>query len=147
MSIVNINDVCFPLKEFSHLQFGSGSPRMHIHKCDDYTILVFSSGKCRIMGCKIALTSSDILPFGVTISRIQSITVTFKLNMMVNLPRLARAPNCSWEPEIFPALRLLDFNPLCVNVFGSGKVVILGIRNLRYKKIIRRICKFVYKHI
>ena len=146
MKTVNINYKCSALEQYSHLPFRHGSPRMYIHKCDGFKIIVFSSGKCRIMGCKAPLASTDVLPLGAVITGIFSVTVTFNLYMLVNLHKLARSCNSSWEPELFPALRLLDFKPLCVNVFGTGNVVILGLRNLHYDKIHRQISKLVYKH-
>ena len=40
-----------------------------------------------------------------------------------------------FEPELFPALRYIKYNPLCVNIFSSGKVVILGLKTLDFKSI------------
>ena len=44
-----------------------------------------------------------------------------------------------YEPELFPALRLTTFDPLCVNVFMSGKCVILGLKHLNYVKHVNRV--------
>ena len=83
------------------------------------------------MGLKRALDFS--LPIRVTNLELQSITAVFDLGQMVNLRKLATQvlPRGSfvYEPELFPALRLTSFNPMCVNVFSTGKIVILGLRN------------------
>ena len=44
-----------------------------------------------------------------------------------------------YEPELFPALRYKKYNPLCVNIFASGKIVILGIRSLDYQATVAEI--------
>lgn len=95
------------------------------------TMIIFPSGKCRIMGLTKALTTNTVLPFKVNDLKIQSITTIVKYHSSINLIELAqRLPVKSYwfEPEIFPALRLLHFNPICVNIFSSGKVVILGMK-------------------
>ena len=60
----------------------------------------------------------------------QSVTVVEKLNQTLNLHKLSVMLDCDamYEPELFPALRFLKFNPMCVNIFSTGKVIILGIR-------------------
>jgi len=52
--------------------------------------------------------------------------------MTINLQKLAEKTNCIYEPEIFPGLRLIVFNPLCVNIFHSGKLVITGLKTLDF---------------
>ena len=59
-------------------------------------------------------------------------SMTFNLGHGVNLIKLSQilqhnGDSFIFEPEIFPALRLTKFNPLCVNIFSSGKCVILGL--------------------
>ena len=44
-----------------------------------------------------------------------------------------------FEPELFPALRYNKYNPLCVNIFSSGKIVILGLKNLNFKSMVNAI--------
>jgi TATA-box binding protein (TBP) (component of TFIID and TFIIIB) len=41
-----------------------------------------------------------------------------------------------FEPELFSALRYLKYNPLCVNIFSSGKIVMLGLKTLDYKHLV-----------
>ena len=47
----------------------------------------------------------------------------------MNLYKLCDAyNNILYEPELFPAARLCMFNPLCVNVFHTGSVIVCGLR-------------------
>ena len=107
-------------------------------------LLVFPSGKCRLMGFKIPITAEEIsdLPFHINNLQIQSMSLVINLQRYINLYKLARnLPRGSsmYEPELFPALRLCQFNPLCVNVFNSGKVVVLGVKELTNQNLIEQI--------
>ena len=133
MTTVSINYVGKIVESINHLQFRNTPPIMCVLKC--------VCKKCRLMGCKRPITSLDDLPVKVLITRIQSVTVTVDLGRQINLNRLGGM----YEPEIFPAARLVQFNPLCVNVFASGKVVILGLRSLhRHEKIIQRLTNQIF---
>jgi len=118
---------------------------MHVHKCriNDglITIIIFKTRQCRIMGCKKPLTSLSNLPYNIQLERIQSVTVTYNYGRNINLRNLSLmvVARTIFEPELFPALRLTQFNPLCVNVFASGKVVITGLKTLHTKKIIAEV--------
>ena len=92
------------------------------------------------MGCKKEL-NPDTLPFEIIDIQLQSITITLDLNTKINLFKLAKllSKEAMFEPELFPALRVLTYNPLCVNMFSSGKVVITGIRTFEYKHILSHI--------
>ena len=61
---------------------------------------------------------------------LQSLSLTLQLSVTIHLPNLhaIMGKQSKYDPEIFPAVRLLEYNPLCVNVFSSGKVVIFGLR-------------------
>jgi len=112
-------------------------------------MIIFPSGKCRIMGLKRALDFA--LPIRVTNLELQSITAVYNLGQAVNLRKLATQvlPRGSfvYEPELFPALRLTSFNPMCVNVFSTGKIVILGLRQFNCSDLIGQILDLlqVYK--
>ena len=129
------------MKKFSFPPFLE-PPRQKIIKLSNLTLLIFPSGKCRLMGLCKPLTDISSLPVKVTDLKIQSITVVFDLGYELNLLRLSRqlSPRtCMFEPELFPALRLTHFNPLCVNVFASGKIVVLGLKQLSYHNILKDI--------
>jgi len=98
-------------------------------------MLVFPSGKFRLMGVKRPLSGLDFLelPLYPASIELQSATVTDNYRSYVSLSRLANrltSQRCSYEPELFPAARLLQFRPMCVNVFASGTIVILGVKHL-----------------
>lgn len=97
------------------------------------SMLVFPSGKFRLMGVKNPLTSYENLPLLPATMTLQSCTITGNYGDRIHLSTLANdltSRRCTYEPELFPAARLLDFNPLCVNVFSTGKIVILGVKDL-----------------
>ena len=93
-------------------------------------LLLFPSGKCRLMGLKKPLSEDMQLPFKIYNLEIQSVTVTYNVGHEINLLKLAKQmpfKERMFEPELFSALRMTKFNPICVNVFSTGKVVILGL--------------------
>ena len=125
-------------------------PQALTFKCKNgATLLVFSSGKCRVMGCKTPITSiaHGMFPLPVKITHIQSVTATVDLGYSVNLIKLAQhlgSQSCMFEPEIFPALRITKkFNPVCVNVFASGKVTILGLKTINISSICQKIKSYL----
>ena len=96
-------------------------------------MLVFPSGKFRLMGLKKPIRSYENLPLLPASMTLQSATVIGNYGECINLNILATeltSRRCIYEPELFPAARLLDFNPLCVNVFSTEKIVILGVKDL-----------------
>jgi len=100
---------------------------------DGVRMMVFPSGKFRLMGVKQPLTSYDGLPLMPATMTLQSATIVGNYGESINLRALAADLTSRWciyEPELFPAARLLEFNPLCVNVFSTGKIVILGVKEL-----------------
>lgn len=116
----------------SKMKFPIGKPSQIVDKSGKYTIIFFKSGNCRIMGCKKPIEMKH-LQYDIKNIQLQSLTIVVNLNQSVNLYTLARITKCMYEPELFPALRLTKYNPICVNVFASGKVVILGLKNLYYQ--------------
>ena len=149
MSIVNINYKGFVIKSNTHVNhvelLKKQPPQMLTYKAKSgETLLVFASGKCRIMGCKSHITSTNnMFPIPVCITHVQSVTACINLGYTINLYNLAMTigiQDCMFEPEIFPALRITRrFNPLCVNVFASGKVVVLGLKTIHIGKTCRKI--------
>jgi TATA-box binding protein (TBP) (component of TFIID and TFIIIB) len=101
------------------------------------------------MGCKVPIDDRINLPYHIRIERIQSVTIAENIGYGVNLYKLAKSmgSECFFEPELFTALRFTKYNPLCVNIFATGKVMILGLRNLRYQKLLRRIMNDIDFHI
>ena len=136
MQVTNINyrgRVTCPL---SDLKFPNSMapPHMLRFKCKDtMTLLVFKTGKCRLMGCKEPVIYPPKCSVPYILTSMMTITFTMNVGHEINLYKMATTltcKKCMYEPEIFPAARLLQFNPLCVNVFHSGKVVILGAKSM-----------------
>jgi len=76
---------------------------------------------------------SDIYLFIDEPLHLVSQTVVFNLDKVYIPPNLYKIAhelntdrNVLYEPEIFPALSLYHFKPIHINVFTSGKVVVLG---------------------
>lgn len=139
--LVNINYRCTLNREtVQNMRFPTGKPSQILDRLSKCTMVIFRSGKCRIMGCRKPVNIEDI-PYDINNLKIQSITVTANLNMKINLLHLKikLGPLCVYEPELFTALRYTKYNPKCVNVFSSGKVVILGLQSLLYENTVASI--------
>ena len=143
MKIVNISyrgRVTCPLSELK-FSLPMKSPQMLKYKCgNDMKLLVFKSGKCRLMGCKQPITRPIKCEVPYILTSLMSLTLTMDMGegRRVNLYKLAvhlTCKECIYEPELFPAVRLTKFSPLCVNVFQSGKDVILGLKSFTYDKL------------
>lgn len=122
------------------LDFPHAKPQQIIIRTDKYVILIFKSGKCRVMGCKEPLDVAGI-SYGIKNIEIQSVTVVADIGVIINLHHLAQElqAQCMYEPELFPALRYIKYNPLCVNIFSSGKITILGLKTLDYHCLVNDI--------
>ena len=140
MMLSNINYKGYTTESLD-LKF-SYKPKQCVLRYPEYTIIIFPNGKCRIMGCKKPLENNE-LPFKICVKEIQSVTVTASLEMKINLQKLSENSNCIYEPEIFPGLRLIVFNPLCVNIFHSGKIVITGLKTLNFYDDVNNIKTYV----
>lgn len=140
--LANINYRGTLLTSTKQFDFGTWKPRQFVYKCCEYTIIIFQSGKCRIMGCKKELNHST-LPFQIKVDGIQSLTICANLGQVVDLSKLSRklGKECIYEPELFPGLRYTKYNPLCVNVFSTGKIVILGIKTMDYVDFVDSVLK------
>ena len=111
------------------------------------TIIFFSNGKLRIMGCideleatflayKYIMMIDDDCDFQPVYS--QTMTVRVVTNMRINLSKFvhetslaAAAPFLQYEPELFPAVLVKKFKPISVNVFSSGKIIMCGVRDIQ----------------
>jgi TATA-box binding protein (TBP) (component of TFIID and TFIIIB) len=109
------------------------------------TIIFFSNGKMRIMGCNdeleatflcykyTAMLDSDCI-FQPVYQ--QTMTVKVTLNYNINLHYFAKIcfaymSNLQYEPELFPAVLLKSYKPISVNVFSSGKIIICGVKDIQ----------------
>jgi TATA-box binding protein (TBP) (component of TFIID and TFIIIB) len=102
-----------------------------------YTMLLFKSGKFRVMG---KMTDWSVIPIIREVLSeidgeepdvdIQTMTVVYDYEFKVNLQLLADLLNCSLDCECFPALQIRKYKPVHVNIFSSGKVILCGIREI-----------------
>ena len=150
MKIVNINYKGRVKSETPILGLKKVPPYMSVYtNKDGEKLLVFKSGKCRVMGCKKPFNGT--FPVPIEIQEMQSVTVSMDLGHCVNLYQLSKrltCKNCEYEPELFPALRLTSaFNPSCVNVFASGKIMILGLKTFDIEPICKTVKQYIYKHL
>jgi TATA-box binding protein (TBP) (component of TFIID and TFIIIB) len=122
---------------FPHYQKPSPPPHQKIYTLDKgVKLLIFSSGKCRLMGLKEPIGEEKFshLPFMARGLQIQL------SNMMPKKERI-------FEPELFPALRLTKYKPLCVNVFASGKIVIFGLKKLTNQNLLSKIRDYIRSYL
>ena len=120
--ITNINYVGQVSGSIDHLPFRTVPPLMYINKSRNFTLVLFKCGKCRLMGCKRPLQTKivqvdDLL--SVTISRIQSVSVSFDVGGQLSLSQLGNfchreSIRYMFEPELFPALRLSHLMHQCL---------------------------------
>jgi TATA-box binding protein (TBP) (component of TFIID and TFIIIB) len=101
------------------------------------TMLVFNSGAFRMMGRDdsvksdlhifdiVSLFSDDIPDL-----HLQTITVAHDFGRKINLQKLALVEGTILTAENFPAINLIkNFKPVHVNIFSTGKVTIIGIKD------------------
>ena len=82
--IVNINYKGKFLESVDKFSFSDWKPRQYVQKCNDFTLVVFATGSCRIMGCKKELDITT-LPYKIKVLKIQSMTVTANMSQSVKL--------------------------------------------------------------
>ena len=139
--LTNINYKGYTKESLVGFKF-TRKPCQCVLKYPEYTIVLFWNGNCRVMGCKKPIDTAT-LPLNIVIERVQSVSVTIDLKQSINLYSLSEIIPCYYEPEIFPALRLTNFNPLCVNVFHTGKVVITGLKTLDYDNVVNNVTEYI----
>jgi len=112
-------------------------PEQYIIKFDNNsTMLIFKSGKFRVMGnsdpdaainniLNIVNQFTEVIP-SVTL---QTMTGVYRYNQKVHLHKLCLASNGYLDLENFPAVQIKKFHPIHVNVFSSGCVTICGLKN------------------
>jgi TATA-box binding protein (TBP) (component of TFIID and TFIIIB) len=112
------------------------SPKMIRLRVESFTILIFNNGKIRVMGNVGAHTIDSlnalcayILERKVNLNHISD-TIIISLDRPINCYSFAQQyssyTKILYETELFPALSILEFAPTHVNVFHTGKIVILG---------------------
>lgn len=131
-------------------------PQQLIIREPRFSILLFTTGQGRFMG-QITLSKAKTLIDSMSIiySSIESPltnvsqTVVFQLSSMyvpVNLYAFKTyfhlESKIQFEPERFPSVTLHFWDPLHVNIFSSGKVIVLGYNACAYIQTIRDFLEF-----
>ena len=131
--IVNINYKAKLLTPIDKRLYRQLPPSMAVLQTSLCKVIVFKSGKCRLMGLRKPITQQDIENLSVKLILGPIISCTCSINLNTGPLNLAKINDTlkngsHFEPEIFPALRLCGFTPLCVNVFQSRKCIITGLK-------------------
>jgi TATA-box binding protein (TBP) (component of TFIID and TFIIIB) len=141
-------------KQYKKAVMYEQQPQMAVIKSKNLKLVVFKSGKFRVMGpqttagaaCRLAqkyFKTEKIAPL-----EWQTSTVVLDLKRSINLAKLYEHERVGtnrfvyYEPETFPGLTLNCFGSCHVNVFASGKVVITGIKRTNFM-----CCHDVYDHL
>ena len=119
-------------------------PTQLIIKYDKLTIILFTKGAVRVMGnvdedyayLMMALTCEKFTS-EIPDLELQTMTVLVTLSAeQINLYKLHKLIPSTYEFELFPGLRIIKYNPLCVNVFSTGKMLICGLKTFEKMYII-----------
>jgi len=138
IEIANINYKASLLEPIDPALYRRRPPTMATIWVPEYKckVIIFKSGKCRIMGLKREISQTCIdakFPVKLKLGSIMSCTRTIDFQTgLLNLPQIRSrlgVKAAMYEPELFPALRLIRFSPLCINVFHTGKCVITGLKS------------------
>ncbi len=130
-------------------------PRMLRYRQENITILIFNTGKVRFMGrpCEeyeLELLFNDLT--GLVVKNIKKVSETIVLQLdnistPINLHAIAvkHPDKFTFEPEIFIGLHLTCIKDVHVNIFSSGKVVLLGKQAIESISEVLRLCKCFLK--
>ena len=108
-------------------------------------MLVYKTGKFRMIGKTLtygnavgmaAIVFDLVSPYDVVGVELQTMTAAYTHPHRINLPLLASLIQsdsvktlCNYDAEQFPAVQILLWKPIHVNVFASGKVILLGLKS------------------
>ena len=132
---VNLPNLYEKLVKHYDAKLYSQRPRMLRIRYEQLTILIFGTGKVRFMGkpreeYELVLLFSKLTDMDLTCMKLINETVTFQLDIPypVNLLKYAHTyPHIfTFEPELFIGMHISYFKHVHVNMFSTGKVVILG---------------------
>ena len=137
--IVNTNYMGHVIQDINHLKFRH-HPTMAVIKCEEGTLIVFKNKRCRLMGMKKPLSTLDKIPIKIHIERVMSRTIMIDYGKTINLYKFKRD---FYEPEIFPAVKLKKFAPINVNIFGSGKIIVTGVKSKECSRLVRNIIQHI----
>lgn len=123
------------LSNVCHITYQRRAPHQIVVRYSSFSFLLFSSGNFRFMGRLTHNHACDTLDSIITVLNTRIInhpiavshTLTFNLGYTLNLSNVANhITDCTYEPELFPALSINAYKPTHINIFSTGKVVVLG---------------------
>ena len=125
---INLHKTFSRLGEFSKVKLYERHPAMLLIRKNNQTLLLFASGKFRIMGKNIVDSCSNIVkevfPENEINYSLQTETFVHNLDTQINYynvcNKLSGDRLIRYEPEIFCAIELLHWAPTHVNIFHSG---------------------------
>ena len=113
---------------------------------NDSTMLLFKTGKFRIMGRTLSLADAlknvcivtSLKTRKIPVLELQTMTAvhTFDHHLYLDILRNliqgnSRSTLCRYDAEHFPAVQVVKYKPIHVNVFATGKIVICGLKDLQ----------------
>ena len=130
-------------------------PKQLVIKDPQGTLLFFSNGKHRVMGCNDELEATFLAykyvqmmdktnDFHTVFPQSSTVRVTF--HKKIHLQKLVHSTLISpsfiqYEPELFPAVLIRKYKPISVNIFSTGKIMICGVKDIeQVHKIMKDLC-------
>src|SRR3977135_3441103 len=124
------------LNDIKLIEHQTQPEQLVIRFVDGSTVLFFKSGKFRIMGGKIDDLEKHCNIYAITALfdqypklTLQTLTAAYAYPFKINLYELSDNIESHLNAESFPALLILKYKPITVNVFASGKVTICGLKD------------------
>lgn len=132
--------------------FHRSRPRQLKLKFGNIIVLLFETGRFRVMG-KCDEVEALLILFSIFDNptdekyipqSLQLQTMTFTGNLgKINLNQLTKLIPCTYEYELFAGVRATKYNPMCVNIFASGAVVMTGCKDSeKPNEIFSELCIF-----
>ena len=110
------------------------------------TLIIFSSGKYRLMGfkaeddleatCVVYKYTKFIDPEYMPSLALQSMTLKAHFGQCINLHKLSEMIESRLELELFPCLTIIKYKPASVNVFATGSIIMCGIKDVEFSNFI-----------
>jgi TATA-box binding protein (TBP) (component of TFIID and TFIIIB) len=143
-----------------------GRPTQLCVEIDKVKVLLFCGGGIRVMGKGMMTTDcicNEVLAYGNLLSVLEHFTEevpTLEIQTMTITTQIENWKKCNFAKyiqqcglrtshdfETFSALRITHFNPVCVNLFSSGKLVMCGIKCMRQAQEIESAIRTSYNDI
>src|SRR5271156_5890180 len=120
-------------------------PTQLVVKSEQGTILIFRTGRIRIMGCNDELDAMFLAyTYLMTLHETcnfppiyaQSMTVKVAFNNITCINLIKYSSECTslplqYEPELFPVVLLKKYKPISVNIFSMGKIMMCSVRDIQ----------------